>query len=112
MIKVLQLEVELQTIERVVRRIEQANSGSTQQTTTGGINGIFASNCCVSFVLNCASFGIRIVLEIVGLSAVDINLNPHIIRSASDIGSTRPYSCRRYQLSYGLADDRTDSTIW
>lgn len=46
----LQLEVELQTIERVVRRIEQANSGSTQQPSTGAITVIPASKCCHALV--------------------------------------------------------------
>ena len=46
MFQILQLEVELQTIERVVRRIEQANSGSTQQPSTGALINTFASKCC------------------------------------------------------------------
>jgi hypothetical protein len=46
MFQVLQLEAELQTIERVVRRIEQANSGSTQQSSTGAIIVTSASKCC------------------------------------------------------------------
>ena len=52
MMKVLQLEVELQTIERVVRRIEQANSGSIHQTSTGIVNNIFALKCCIASIRN------------------------------------------------------------
>lgn len=50
MMKVLQLEVELQTIERVVRRIEQANSGNIHQTSTGIIENIFAFKCCIASI--------------------------------------------------------------
>ena len=61
MIKVLQLEVELQTIERVVRRIEQANSGSIHQTSTGVIFNVFALKCCIASIGNFVSFNLLVV---------------------------------------------------